>query len=266
MKPIPTNHFFSACAAVAALLPLSASAATFTLPTVGTYDETGQANVVDFFVTTQTTTPTAAGGAAGTLDGYKPAFATAFAANMGGVANFDVTDFTAVVGDTTAFTYGTSANKTLNTTFIIRNTEPGSATPISGVKGALFRSGGNDVSGGNIVFNSITNGLLDERVVRFGLTFLGRNNDGTISGVATYSDASKSATLSRVITFGNTQDTFFGFTAPTGLFIQSVAFTGTSIKIFDDLAFETAVIPEPSAALLGAVGMLALLTNRRRNG
>lgn len=84
--------------------------------------------------------------------------------------------------------------------------------------------------------------------------------------MATYSNATTSATLSRSIANGNTEDTFFGFTAPTGLFIQSVAFTGTTIKIFDDFAFETAVIPEPSAALLGAVGMLALLTNRRRNG
>lgn len=247
-------------------------AATFTIPTVATYDEqTTQTNSVDFYVTTETTTATATGGASSTLDGYKTAFATAYASDFGGVADFDGDGVTASATDTTAFTYGTNGTKTLNTAFAFRTASFSTSVEISGTKEAIFRTpGGGDTGSGTINFTSITNGLLNEQVVRFGLTFLERDStSGTISGIATFTNGTTdtaSATLSRALTnaLNDSQDTFFGFTAPSGQWIKSVAFTSAGNFTMDDLAFATAVVPEPSSSALVGFAALGLIARRRR--
>jgi hypothetical protein len=242
----------------------AASAAAYTA--VGVYDEQAvRANFVDFYVTTQTTTPTATSGAADPLDGYKTAFSTAFTSGFGGVVNFDLSD----VSNQTSIEAAYGSNKILNIGVAngFRAVEFGTDTEISGTRSGIFLNNtGGDTTGGTFTFGSITNGLANEAVVQFGLTFLGRDITETITGFATYSNSTTSASLSRSISSGDTQDSFFGFTAPTGLSIASVTFSGTGTrgKTFDDFGFVTAVVPEPtSLGLLGVAGM-ALASRRRR--
>jgi hypothetical protein len=266
MKKVPVL----ALGTLATLISASfASAAAVT--TVGVYDEATQTNFVDFYVTTQTTTPTATTGATDPLDGYKSAFGTGFASNFGGVVNFDAAD----IGSTNSIeaTYGVGSSKILNIGVSggFRAVAFGSSSEISGGREAIFTtSGGADTGQGTFTFGSIIGGLANEAVVQFGLTFLGRvNGEVTVAGRATYSDGTTGVLLSRSIPIGNAHDTFFGFTAPTGLAITSVTFdqpgaTGSSAKTFDDVAFVTAVVPEPtSLGLLGVAGV-ALASRRRR--
>jgi hypothetical protein len=80
----------------------------------------------------------------------------------------------------------------------------------------------------------------------------------------TFSDLS-TAVLTDTVTANTQDDTFFGFTAPAGVTITKLTIGAGTDNYFaiDDLAF---VIPEPSAVLMGAAGMMGLMIRRRRNG
>ena len=248
-----------ACAAAA---PALAGAAV--VPTVGVYDsQSPQTNSVDFIATTGGT-PTATTGAADDLNGFKSAVATAYSNNFGGVYQFETPLGSDTVAGGIQAQYGVSASKTLNIDTLYRAAAFGTSTEISGGAEGIFRSGTSDSGSGTFVFDSITGGATNEEVVSFGLTFLGRDAAGTVTGVATLSGGG-TITKSAAIGSGSTQDTFFGFDAPGGQFLTQVAFTGTGrAKTFDDLGFVTAVIPEPASAGLAVAGLAGLLLRRRK--
>jgi hypothetical protein len=100
------------------------------------------------------------------------------------------------------------------------------------------------------------------------------------SGVVTFRDTSGTALTGGVFNYigesntdgsspGNHRDIYFGWDSEAELTsaIGSITITfvdsaGAFLSGFDDLAFTT-VIPEPSVALLGGLGLLALLRRRR---
>ncbi len=98
---------------------------------------------------------------------------------------------------------------------------------------------------------------------------------GTIVGTLNADSGQIGNNLGPVIMAWNTGQQFGGtgthtVAGPRTFFaLNQNAFTDTSLTAGGLQAFQQAVqftsIPEPSAALLGAVGMLALLTNRRRS-
>ena len=59
-------------------------------------------------------------------------------------------------------------------------------------------------------------------------------------------------------TLGNTESAIFTFA------FTHTAGTGANSAIFDNIAFEGAVVPEPSSAVLLGLAGLALLLRRRR--
>lgn len=209
---------------------------------------------------------------------------TAFNNNMGGVANFDG------AGESLNFTDGVSANNrmilgtgsALQLDFTLTDTSANlipngnqittntgnSRLPISGDARLAIR---NDMV---FTFNGIydaagTTLLTGHGVSQFGITMLSRDNrDWTGNVVVTFSDNStQTITALTVAQSDDTTDTFIGFKAPTGLFINQVAFTRTGggeyTGGFDDLGI--VAIPEPGTlALVGiALGSLALFRRRK---
>jgi len=256
-------------AAVAVGLSGSAAQAALVQPTTGTYDEqTTATNSVD-------TSATAAPNNAAT---FSTAVSTAYAADLGGVINFDLS---ANATDTVlSALYGTSQNKTLTITSnkTLSDQTVTSSTSISGLRVALLGAntlgaGGNDFT---LTVGPITGGLTNEAVTRVGLTALSRNTTGfpgSFTLTATYSGG---GTDSSTFTLSNTSgagDTFVGFSAPAGQAISSLAFDGPDATtgqdtrlIFDDLGFVTSVVPEPSMVGLILIPTLGLLSRRRRVG
>jgi hypothetical protein len=245
----------------AAFLPCASGAIIFSV--TGTYDSTAQANAVETDAT-------------GNLTPFSAAVSAAFTAGTGGVITFDGATYSA---DTVlTFNYA-SGTKALNITSapnqsVVTVTGTGTVTPISG-SNVLTRP---DLTTADTTFTigSITGGAADERVVSFGFTILSRTSypaggrDFTVT--ANYSDGSNSGGFTSNI--GNTKggdDTFWGFTAPTGLYITSVVVdavsngTTTAFQpVFDDIAFITAIVPEPGSGFLVGAGALVWLGSRRR--
>jgi hypothetical protein len=208
----------------------------------------------------------------------------AFNNNMGGVANFDGP------GESLTFTSGVSANNrmilgtgsalqldfTLTDTSAnlipngnqITNDTDRSRFPISGTHRLAIRN--NMVFTFNGIYDAAGTTLLNGYgVSQFGITMLSRDNRAwTGNVVVTFSDNS-TQTLSgfTVAQSVNTTDTFIGFEAPTGLFINQVAFTRTGggeyTGGFDD--FGVVVIPEPGTLALVGIALGSLLVFRRRN-
>ena len=102
-------------------------------------------------------------------------------------------------------------------------------------------------------------------VTHFGTMFYNYLGDGTanlVSVTATFSDATTAVYNATAATFDYT---FVGLAAPDGAFITSIQVTeagGGGWMGYDDVTIVTSV-PEPGAALLGALGMLTLLRRRR---
>lgn len=215
--------------------------------TVGVYDEnTGNTDTVDVVST----------GSSLDLAQTQSLVATAFANNLGGVWNFD----TAVTGEWeygtqyTSFdlTYGVSQSQTLGlsvtsgTGGITANNTAGNA--ISGAGQANLPGLGSRVWTPGTALTMIAITTLDQG-----------NTDRQGRLVAKLQDNS---TISTAFAAGTT-DTLHVLTAsaanPIVQFTWDVNATG--YVRWDDLAF--VVIPEPSAALLGGMGLLLLLRRRR---
>lgn len=102
-------------------------------------------------------------------------------------------------------------------------------------------------------------------VTHFGAIFYGYladNSANLVSVTATFDD---STTAVYTATAAAQQYTFVGFAAPDGKFITSIQVVeagGGGWLGYDDVTIVTSV-PEPSAALLGGLGTLALLRRRR---
>ena len=204
--------------------------------------------------------------------------AAAFDAGRGGVINFDNGSFTDTRTIDAHFAGGTKSLRLINT-----------ARDWSiGTLGTVSSSGA--ISGGNVSFNGApapfpnpylndfafeyvtdtgTNAVLGERVTSFGFTIIDATFNAAGNNLqfeAFFSDGS-SQTLSHTIPLANnSQDTFFGWSAPTGAYFTHLSFTATNNTASEDWAFITSVVPEPmGVGVIGtAVALVALRRGRRR--
>jgi len=189
---------------------------------------------------------------------------------FGGVIHFELGVNTP--GSTLEASYA-GATKTLNIT-----TSPGfniqtitSATTLSGM-GMVLPVTDSTNDNATITFGSITNGLALEAVTQVGFTILSRAATGypqDITVTASYSDGSSTVIVSNIGNVAATDDTFYGFTAPTGFAITSILFNPAndgldSRPVLDDFGFITSVVPEPSTAMLGCGALLVMLVRRKR--
>jgi hypothetical protein len=201
---------------------------------------------------------------------FTTAVLAASGAGFGGVIHFDLPANQA--GSTLEATYA-GGTKTLNILnnpgFNIQTTT--SATVLSG-RALLLTATDTGDDNATLTFGSITNGLALEAVTQVGFTVLSRNSTGypqDITITAFFSDGSNSAVTSNIISGLGTDDTYFGFTAPTGFAITSILFnpTGDALDgrlVIDDFGFITSVVPEPSTAMLGCGALLVMMVRRKR--
>lgn len=272
-------------------LPALASALALCSPltgaliTTGIYDEQDdQTNSINFEMgySGNTTWTTGIGQTLGAdqivpLADFKTNVADAFAAGRGGVITFDGVDqgdYTQVPSFSASFAEG---SKSLTFTNVDGHgghysvSSGGGRTPISGDQYLG--------TGGNPHFNfDLTNSGFEENeeVASIGVTLLGRDGTGTgrnFRVIAFYTNGIDTGSSSTFRSFnmenGNTtQDSFSGIVAPDGYWITGLrihsdngVFTG-----IDDLAFTTAIIPEPGtyALLFGALALTAATLVRRR--
>jgi hypothetical protein len=201
---------------------------------------------------------------------FTTAVLAANTAGFGGVIHFDLGANEA--GSTLEASYA-GATKTLNIShtpgFNIQTTT--SANVLSG-RALLLSASDSADDNATLTFGSITNGLALEAVTQIGFTLLSRNSNGypqDVTITAFFSDGSNSPVTSNILSSLGGDDTFFGFTAPTGFAITSVHFNpaGDALDgrlIIDDLGFITSVVPEPSTALLSCGALLVVLVRRKR--
>ncbi len=195
------------------------------------------------------------------LASFSGAVTAAFSTNFGGVFNLP----TSVANNTVIYrgTYGTSQAKRLS--LIPSNpmqnvTSSGSYTPVSSPNGTTPVP---VLTGYSIALGPVddpaTSVLLPEAVVRLGFTVLSRTDAATfpadVKATVSFSDGTTESVTSRVGGTKGTDDTFYGFSAPSGLSITNLALasfspdttTPVSTKIaIDDIAFVTGwTIPPP---------------------
>lgn len=260
--PCVTSPRGSIIAAIALAITLTASdrSHAVAVTTNGIYDAAGGGNVDSSATISPNDVAT-----------FTTLVAAANTAGFGGVIHFDLGANTA--GTTLEASYA-SAAKTLNI-----STAPGfniqtisSATVLSGMGMVLPVTDSATDDNATMTFGSITNGLALEAVTQVGFTILSRAATGypqDITVTAFFSNGTNSVVVSNIGNTVGTDDTFFGFTAPTGFAITSILFnpandTLDSRPVIDDFGFITSVVPEPSTALLGCGAVLMALVRRRR--
>lgn len=261
-KPVSKSVLPCTAALSVTAMLMSATAQAVTLPTTGIYDENvTQTNTVD-----QITTPDPDQNL--TSVEFTALVASAFAANRGGVINFDsVTAPTTIIasgstGRNFSATYGISQADTLTFTDTSTFTGPllvqtGVTTPISGPN-FLSTSAGFSF---RLAFS--------DPLLAFGITVLDREattGNRTLNLTFTLQDSS-TVSISDAVGAGGApgeanDDTFFGYRATPGNGIVSANFAASNFQRYDDLGF--IVIPEPaSLALVGLGGLLMLGRTRR---
>lgn len=214
-----------------ACLVSSLSHAQTTVSTIGIYDDDEfQPNTVDKSATDD------ANASQVSLATFKTDIATAFAEGRGGVVNFDDAERTGV--HTLVATYGPGGSKSVTITNGTAgdwsfNKQVGVRTPISG---NLHLSKGSST---NWMFNFDA----ASNVVQVGATVLSRGDGSgslSVTGKVTYDDATSTTAVATVSSASNGgDDTFYGFKAPAGRKIVSLAFTTTGFRSIDDFAFIT---------------------------
>jgi hypothetical protein len=272
-------------------LPAIATALAFGIPlqgaliTTGIYDEQeAQPNSVNFEMgySSNATWTTGIGQTLGaaqivSLADFKTNVADAFAAGRGGVITFDGVnpeDYNQIQSFSSSFAEGAKSltftnvdghggNYSINT--------GGGRTTISGEH--YLGTGGNPHYNFDLTSSGFEAG---ENVVSIGVTLLGRNSNGTgrnFRVIAFYTDGINNGSSSTFRSFdmqnGNgTQDSFSGIVAPEGYWITRlrVHSDNSIFTSIDDLAFTTAIIPEPGtyALLFGALALTAATLVRRR--
>jgi hypothetical protein len=230
---------------------------TFGASTSGVYDENAiQTNAVDLL----------ASSSVASIAQFKSDVEAAYIQDQGGVIDGSVMD--------TSFTYGVHQTKTLRLNGIqfssITASPIESPIPISGDKAFAFSSVSTNVKSFSTKFAGIDGGLNGEGVVAIGLTVLSSTGAdyGTVT-LTSFSPGTVSATAT-VNQSAGAGDTLLVIKAPPGtafggFFLRYTGTLGPNDKLwFDDLAFITAQVPEPSGIVLGALGVLALFAFARR--
>jgi hypothetical protein len=142
-----------------------------------------------------------------------------------------------------------------------------SAAQISGAS-AFFSGATSQATVGNALVFTITAAPGYEFTLD-GFSFIARSTAqapadiGFKIGSNSYDFSSSYSNNSTITTISNQSLGLTGLTSAT-ISIQAWNATGSSALQLDDLVATGTVIPEPSAALLGGLGMLALLRRRRR--
>ena len=258
-----TSYFLFACAGTLILACASDSLAD--VNAVRTYDESAvQINQVDVSATVMTVAQ------------MTSAVASAYDAGRGGVIDFDNGFFTDTKTIDARFAGG---SKSLRLTSGVRDWQ-------IGVLGSSSSSG--SISGPNVIFlgspspfpnpfaNTIVLGdvtstasstILPERVTSLGMTIIDANFNGSGNNVhfdVSFSDGSTSSLSYFIPLAFQTQDTFFGWTAPANSYITQINFTATNNTAGEDWAFITSPVPEPASGALLALGVPAAALVARR--
>jgi len=202
--------------------------------------------------------------------------AAAFDSLSGGVINFDNGSFT----DPKTIDAYFGVNKSLRITSGLRNWSIGvlGSSPSSGsISGPNVSFNGapspyptpypNDIIFGDVTDRTSAATLAGEHVTSFGFTIIDSNFNSAGNVLhfdAFFSDGSVQSNNYTIPLAFQTQDTFFGWTAPAGQYITHISFTANNNTASDDWAFITAVVPEPAAALTCAALVCMLLPRRRR--
>lgn len=265
------------------------------IPTAGVYDETTtQNNNVDFnavfssgtggaTAANTTTASTGDGAAYSTIGPFNAVLAAAFAANAGGVWNFD-TQPTGNLPEANVLSYGISQSKTITLTqtnpttpmFVSSGGPAHDATSIS-LSNYLDNINGFSYA---FSFSSLTGGSPGETgVFELGFTALSASdpntgvpiNFGTVTAIANFSAGGSVTETATIDSVKGAGDTFFGFVAPSGQTITGFSISssaaGTGAPDLDDIAFVTnaTAVPEPSTALLliSAIGASLFLKRIR---
>ncbi|MGB8354693.1 MAG: hypothetical protein WCD79_12440 [Chthoniobacteraceae bacterium] len=179
--------------------------------------------------------------------------ATAYSNNMGGVVDFDVAGDGLTTAPAIVANYGGSKTLAIAVTgSSAMATSP--LNPSSGTSGTTncLSAPNSGTNLGDITFTmgAITNGVTNEKVTTFAFTLLTQTvlNGLTVTVTATFSDNSTSVvkrTVNRGLTNPPTQDLFYGFVAPAGQSIVSIALTSSTNRAdttyIDDVGFITSV-------------------------
>lgn len=245
--------------------------------TTGIYDEAvNQSNAVD----------TTAASSNVTLEDFKVLIGSAFNANLGGVISFDSTQegTTGIgAGDTSSggtilnAVYGVSASNTL---VITRELYAGGAgapnfsISTSGSGGIESVSGSGTANADQRWLGSSSGNGSDWRLTfstplsAFAITALYRANETyTIDLEIGLSDSTTVAftqeSIVGVASGDGTDDTFFGYVAPSGVTISYVRANNSALGRWDDMAF---MIPEPTSLLmtLGGLACIGVVHHRRK--
>lgn len=240
------------CSLSLALIGLSVHANADLLLTSDYDSTTTNANQIDVSATSD-------GGNELSFTTFETLVEAGFAAQTSGVATFDQT------GDVITASTGSmrfADNSVLATLTRTGNTEiqsgGGGRTPISGTRGV----GGSNSYGFD--FNEA------DQIIAVGLTILSRSGNGsgdtTITATFVDSDGNNSETISQSSFMSDSNggdDTFFGFAAPTGKFLDGITVTTPYFTYLDDLGVVT-LVPEPGSMGLVAIGATMIFARRRR--
>jgi hypothetical protein len=256
---------FIALLAISSVLLSGTRALAITYTGVGVYDE--NATIVSpNLISNQVDTDAAAGVGSGSnvsVAQFTIDVLSAFNANSGGVVNFDG----AAMTTEKAFdvTYGLSQANTLTVTL---------TTLAGAVPTFSFQTGGdaNSVPVSGTQYFGLSSGsdfgfTFSVPLVKWGLTALSRTQARTVNSVTiTLDDASTYLFSGEAITASTSgtngpDDTFFGYAAPSGRTITSVAIDASSAMRWDEMGF--VVVPEPNAWLLGGFGLFGLIIGRK---
>lgn len=258
-----STRFFSVPVWIAAFATILS--APVTLPasaayiSSGTYDESAvQSNAVD-------TSATSDGQNTLSLATFSARVATAFAANRGGVIDFD--NGTLAGPNTIEATFGVDQTRTIT----ITNASSSSVTQGSTTLSTPISDGSKLGKAGPAAPFSTWNDFLfdfdpNDRIGAVGGTILSNfavigSPVGNVFGRVRYTDGSFTPSVISFVSSGaglGADDTFWGFQAPTGLFIDRFELTITNdvAAALDDLAF--IVVPEPGGRILVFMASLTM--------
>jgi len=185
---------------------------------------------------------------------FASAMTTAYSSGFGGVIEFNIAGETLTSAPAMVAMYASGAKTlsiglTTNSALAISPLQPSSGP--TGVTNCLSApNAAPNLGNETFTMGAITGGVAGEKVTQFSFTYLTQTvlNGLTVTVVATFSDGTTSTVTDTPVnrnTSSPTVDTFFGFVAPAGQYITSVALTSNTTRAnttnIDDVAFITSV-------------------------